>query len=330
MSLEEIAGRFTIQVFDMDDGVFGLSSVDPAYGLEVVKTSVSRSPSLGITLNEMVDANDFNGEKAIVLIGGLDGNAAAEGVNLQVGDAITAIGVPGELKSVEGRDYDYIIDTILGVDPEADEVTFVVNRLVKRATITVNYEFLNGERGTVEAPAGSNLRGVFMQEGLKLYDERTRRFDMPYATGDCAGEGLCGTCLVNVVRGGELLTPKDRNEELITKGRPLAWRAACRVYVGADNDAGTLEVQLQPQGRFDDELEPAVKSVLNVIVATELLSAHAEGQERRADHEGAPAGMAAACRVYVGADNDAGTLEVQLQPQGRFDDELEPAVKSVL
>lgn len=141
-------------------------------------------------------------------------------------------------------------------------MTFVVNRLVKRATITVNYEFLNGERGTVETPAGSNLRGVFMQEGLKLYDERTRRFDMPYATGDCAGEGLCGTCLVNVVRGGELLTPKDRNEELITKGRPLAWRAACRVYVGADNDAGTLEVQLQPQGRFDDELEPAVKSVL--------------------------------------------------------------------
>lgn len=30
--------------------------------------------------------------------------------------------------------------------------------------------------------------------GLPVYDRRTPRFDQPYITGNCAGEGICGTC----------------------------------------------------------------------------------------------------------------------------------------
>lgn len=33
---------------------------------------------------------------------------------------------------------------------------------------------------------------------VKVYDPRTKRFDQPYATGNCAGEGTCGTCFVEV------------------------------------------------------------------------------------------------------------------------------------
>ena len=36
------------------------------------------------------------------------------------------------------------------------------------------------------------------------------------------GEGLCGTCLVKVVEGMEVLSPRDRLEELILKGR-VSW-----------------------------------------------------------------------------------------------------------
>lgn len=32
----------------------------------------------------------------------------------------------------------------------------------------------------------------------KVYDPKTLRFDQPYATGNCAGEGTCGTCFVEV------------------------------------------------------------------------------------------------------------------------------------
>lgn len=32
----------------------------------------------------------------------------------------------------------------------------------------------------------------------KVYDPKTLRYDQPYATGNCAGEGICGTCFVEV------------------------------------------------------------------------------------------------------------------------------------
>lgn len=33
---------------------------------------------------------------------------------------------------------------------------------------------------------------------FKVYDPKTLRYDQPYATGNCAGEGICGTCFVEV------------------------------------------------------------------------------------------------------------------------------------
>ena len=67
LSLEDAANRFEIEVFDMDEGVFGLSCLDPAYGIEVVRTTVRRRPSLGITLSEMV--SESNPSKATALGG---------------------------------------------------------------------------------------------------------------------------------------------------------------------------------------------------------------------------------------------------------------------
>lgn len=32
----------------------------------------------------------------------------------------------------------------------------------------------------------------------QVYDPKTLRYDQPYATGNCAGEGTCGTCFVEV------------------------------------------------------------------------------------------------------------------------------------
>ena len=82
------------------------------------------------------------------------------------------------------------------------------------------------------------------------------------STGDCAGEGLCGTCLVQVEQGMDILSPKDRNEEMITRGRPLSWRASCRTVVGYDNQPGTLRIVTQPQNNFEDEIDRGVISLI--------------------------------------------------------------------
>jgi len=69
-------------------------------------------------------------------------------------------------------------------------------------------------------------------------------------------------CLVKVNEGAASLSPKDPTESLITKGRPVTWRAACRCVVGADNTPATINIDLTPQSQFSDELAPPVKSVL--------------------------------------------------------------------
>jgi len=109
--------------------------------------------------------------------------------------------------------------------------------------------------------AGENLRRLLMRKGVQLYDKRAKRFDMPYATGDCGGDGLCGTCLVKVLQGMEVLNERHNDENLITRGRPVSWRASCRTVVGADNKPGTLRITLHPQSRYEDELDPGVRSL---------------------------------------------------------------------
>jgi ferredoxin len=130
----------------------------------------------------------------------------------------------------------------------------VVKRLVRRATIKVNVQLPNGDSLQFEALAGSNLRMLLLQRDIKLYDSRTRRFDQPYARGDCGGEGLCGTCLAAITKGAELLSAPDSDEQLLLRKRPASWRAACRVVVGAKNDPGEICVRLSPQSQFEDEL----------------------------------------------------------------------------
>ena len=79
--------------------------------------------------------------------------------------------------------------------------------------------------------------------------------------GDCAGEGLCGTCLVAIEKGADLLSPREGVEDMITRGRPLSWRASCRTVVGPKNEGGSIRLRVQPQTQFEDEINPGVKSI---------------------------------------------------------------------
>lgn len=83
----------------------------------------------------------------------------------------------------------------------------------------------------------------------------------PFAQGDCAGEGMCGTCLVEVKEGEEHLNAPDGLESMITKGRPTKWRASCRTVLGPDNKPGHLRIVTKPQSAFANELNPGVRAI---------------------------------------------------------------------
>lgn len=253
--LQSIASKLKLEIFDLDEGVFGLNSKDMDFSIHVVRCEVKTSPSLGLELMEMAAASDGRG---LVLVSGTSGNAAE--TDLRPGDALT-LARGRNLERLTALDYDRTIAGIRRACDEAETVVLEANRLVRRATIEVDYSLGGdgGERGTVRALAGENLRRVLIRSGIELYDPRTKRFDQPYATGDCKGEGLCGTCLVAVDSGQESLSVMGAAEKVITKCRPLTWRAACRCVVGADNNPATISLRLTPQSGFAEELAPKVR-----------------------------------------------------------------------
>ena len=100
---------------------------------------------------------------------------------------------------------------------------------------------------------GVNLRTALNASNRKIYDNRTYRFDSPYERGDCGGEGSCGTCIVSILSGQELLNEKYRVEEkaLLAQNAPPNYRWACRVAIGekedSDENVSEVVVKLRPQ-----------------------------------------------------------------------------------
>ncbi|EEC46319.1 predicted protein [Phaeodactylum tricornutum CCAP 1055/1] len=262
--LMDLAQKFKLEIFDLDEGLFGFDSKDNRYGLEVVHTNIDvGNDGLGLVLTEMAGSPDGRG---LVMVSKITGNAAkANPQAIHVGDTITGVMAnDGVLKErVTAFNYDKTVEAIGRAKESSTDgtITLELNRLIKRLPVRVEIDDGSGHVQVIEALAGENLRRMFMRKQLKLYDERTRRFDQPFNTGNCGGDGVCGTCLVNVLQGMDLLNPKDSHEVFITKGRPPSWRASCRTTVGFNNVGGTLRISLHPQSELPEELSPGVKSL---------------------------------------------------------------------
>jgi ferredoxin len=266
--LMEIAKKLKLEIFDLDEGIYGFDSQDQHYGIEVVKTDIVVDQRKGIGLVLMEVAGDEDG-RGLVLVREITGAAAqAAPQQIQVGDVVTGAWAGEGKQRVQerttGLNYDLTVECLIRVKAAAvatpkSVLTLQLNRLVERAPIRVEVDDGSGEIQIVDALAGENLRRLLLRRGIPLYDRQTKRFDMPYATGDCAGDGLCGTCLVAVEQGMQGLNDPDNHEKVITKGRPMSWRAACRTTIGADNRPATLRIATHPQSRFVEELDPGVR-----------------------------------------------------------------------
>ncbi|XP_027125014.1 photosynthetic NDH subunit of subcomplex B 3, chloroplastic isoform X5 [Coffea arabica] len=83
---------------------------------------------------------------------------------------------------------------------------------------------------------------------------------------NCGGGGTCGTCIVEVVEGRELLSPRTEKEKeklkrvsflsltIITSPRrnPRNWRLACQTTVGKPDSTGLVVIQQLPEWKMHE------------------------------------------------------------------------------
>ncbi|CAI9766104.1 unnamed protein product [Fraxinus pennsylvanica] len=114
---------------------------------------------------------------------------------------------------------------------------FVSSVLLPDGTPDVHYRTASG---------GQKLRDIMLDNNIELYG--------PYARPllNCGGGGTCGTCLVEVVEGKEILTPRTDKEKEKLKGNPKNWRLACQITVGNEDSRGLVVIQQLPEWKGHD------------------------------------------------------------------------------
>jgi ferredoxin len=84
------------------------------------------------------------------------------------------------------------------------------------------------------------LRNIMSDNKIELYGAYGKVMN-------CGGGGSCGTCLVEIVQGKELLNERTTTEQRYLKKKPETWRLACQTIVGDKENSGTVVVQRLPQ-----------------------------------------------------------------------------------
>ncbi|KAI7979089.1 hypothetical protein LOK49_Contig520G00002 [Camellia lanceoleosa] len=84
------------------------------------------------------------------------------------------------------------------------------------------------------------LRSIMLDNKIELY--------APYGkVMNCGGGGSCGTCIVEIIDGKDLLNERTNTELRYLKKKPESWRLACQTIVGNKENSGKVVVQRLPQ-----------------------------------------------------------------------------------
>lgn len=128
---------------------------------------------------------------------------------------------------VSGASFDEVMEVLGGAE---DPLTLSVSRGVivkkKRAVQAAPYLTIEGGNSG-EVMQGVILRTAIQQSGSELYrgmDKLT----------NCGGVGQCRSCVVEVLEGGENLSPiTDAEKKMLAKKGP-SYRLACQAFVNGD------------------------------------------------------------------------------------------------
>ncbi len=96
-----------------------------------------------------------------------------------------------------------------------------------------NIKFVN-EGKEVIAMDGVNLRMKALENNIDIYK-------LVGKLTNCNGYGQCGTCIVEIIEGGENLSPRTEFESKKLKRKPDNYRLACQTLVN-----GNVAVKTRP------------------------------------------------------------------------------------
>jgi len=252
-SIDELGKKIKVVAFGQGQDNYGLEIQDRLYTEKLVTIPMNSNGGFGLDLMEMYTIQGGLGNGGLVLLDSVvPGSNAEKAAAFQSGDALISIAGGGKEVLLEGFNYDATIDRLL-LFKDKNEINITVKRIIKRKEIVVEMIGPSGEDAgsfVVLSGYGSNMRTALNSKNMKIYDDRTARFDSPYQTGNCAGEGTCGTCVVQVLEGRDLLNPRKdvENKALLKQGAPNNYRWSCRVAIGPDSErGGKVKIKLRPQ-----------------------------------------------------------------------------------
>ncbi|XP_042412328.1 photosynthetic NDH subunit of subcomplex B 3, chloroplastic-like isoform X2 [Zingiber officinale] len=75
------------------------------------------------------------------------------------------------------------------------------------------------------------LRNIMLDNKIELYAAYGKVMN-------CGGGGSCGTCIVEILDGEELLNERTNTEKRYLKNKPESWRLACQTIVGNKENSG--------------------------------------------------------------------------------------------
>ena len=84
--------------------------------------------------------------------------------------------------------------------------------------------FFVKENKDVVAVQRANLREKALQNQVDLYTLKGKLIN-------CGGYGQCGTCIVEIVKGIENLSPRTNFEQRVLKQKPDNYRLSCQTLV---------------------------------------------------------------------------------------------------
>ena len=241
----------------------------------LIPRKVENGGSLGIELEELSGGRSDG--IGITIVSGLVPGGSSKNSDLNPGDTLSSVSLIRRKREIttaedggkqtntmisenqqefsvatECLDYEKTVEAIGNTIPAPKpgfEDTFVlsVKRLRRLPKVTINLQYppsQNEPDTTIEMFAGENLRQGMLIRGIKLNDPLAKRFDTK-SGGNCGAGGLCRTCSVCVMNGGDVLNPQRVAEQQMLQDNPR-WRLACKAVVGYGMKEGEMTVRVNP------------------------------------------------------------------------------------
>ena len=233
--------------------------------------NIESGGGLGIELEEIAGGRDDG--IGITIISGLVPGGSSENADLNPGDSLSSISLIRRRTPTSNNEadktmiaeneeafsvatecfgYDKTVEAIGKTIPAPkagyeDFFVLTVKRLRRLPKVTIRLQYppeQNEPDATIEMYAGENLRQGMLIRGVKLNDPLAKRFDTK-SGGNCGAGGLCRTCSVCVMNGGDILNPQRIAEQQMLQDNPR-WRLACKAVVGYGMREGEMTVRVNP------------------------------------------------------------------------------------